>query len=99
MPPTCLDMELSSLSALWAFGPVLRVGQAQEWHGCALERRILKGRFPGRPRFLLEVGVRVIFLCALGLGVGVVTMATQHRTPTSPTFSPRGLRGWGWIMD
>lgn len=35
-----------------------------------------QGRFPGRPGFLLEVGVRTIFLCVFGLGIGVVTMAT-----------------------
>lgn len=44
---------------------------------CASERRIPKGRFPARPRFFLEVGVKSVSLCALGgdgeLGVAIAT--------------------------
>lgn len=53
---SCLDTGYTNLTALWAWFWVLRVGHAES-----------QGRFPGRPRFLLEMGVRALFVC---FGVG-----------------------------
>lgn len=61
---------------------------------CASERRILKGRFPARPRFFLGVGVKAASLCTLGVGGRLPWQhIIEHPPPQHPASEDLGVGG------
>lgn len=48
---SCLDTGYANLTAQWAWFWVLRVGHAETWLGCALEKWILRKDSQADPGF------------------------------------------------
>lgn len=61
---------------------------------CTSERRILRGRFPARPRFFLGVGVKTVSLCTLGVGGRLSWQhSMEHPPPQHPAPEDLGVGG------